>query len=724
MTVTTNNLGSNSKTITIENELDGSNIISAVNTALTSMGWTLHDTITSGARNCLVTKVYSAPNNDGPSPTTKYMIIRYDAPRQFMYVGCCESWNAGTHIATNESFSGARHIPLSFQFSDNTLYIFANARYACFMSYVRGEPGPWQGIFEFERETSEDAASKDVPCWGWTSSLTIGEPHGTPNTTSNFAVPADMSQYVTTHPAGFSVPRTRNGLLGKAAFNAFVIHTGYGLFPPSRDGGAGTYYSFGTTTAAVLGLNGVFNKHYGMLGAFGTSQDPYAWDTNKKIVSNMKLAGAEVYHPVGKIYGLKVCQPLGSVLDTTTIPVDSNGFFAPNGTDSTHYLLGINGGYANELSVGSNKLVATNTSLSTNLGNMTAVCLVHGRKLYISGPNGLHKLDVVTGVLTALHTASACSGVIFDGTKFIYSVDTPTNSKAIKVDVITDAVTFSTALPVTTANAYGGLAIDDTYLFIAQHDVATAPKVERILLSDFTVQSGFAISPVLTEASGISCLTTGNYDGYVYAAMLAGSTPANCRITRFLASSGAQNSVTPTHAAANSSMLRSFTYFDGQTANFHRNQNSSSALAASSQLLRYDLATGSVSVRAVCIPIQTVYYDWGATITAPNAPAVEIPPFAGMFLIGLDIATTSRGHVLRTVTDNGRLSSAGLFNGNNANAGAGPNLTSEASRFAHSASDGCSTYSPSSQTAITRYTGATRNFNFTGQQTANILIQQ
>lgn len=91
----------------------------------------------------MVTKVYSAPNNDGDTtggPSTKYMILRFDGPRQLWNVSCCEYWDAVSHTATNECFTNGKSVVLPLQYNYCWIYVFASPRYAAFTGVVLAEP--------------------------------------------------------------------------------------------------------------------------------------------------------------------------------------------------------------------------------------------------------------------------------------------------------------------------------------------------------------------------------------------------------------------------------------------------------------------------------------------------------------------------------------------------------------------------------------------------------
>lgn len=485
MSVNINVTGTASRQIVISNEQSATNIIDAVNTALTSLGWSLIDTVSSGVRDAHVTKVYAAPNNDGPNPTTKYMILRYDTPAGLWYVNACEHWNTSTNVPTNETFMNQGSFPLSLQYSNNVIYVFATARYAAFATAVRSELGPWQGVFEFEREAPEDILEKTVPCFGWTSALTIGEFYG--NTTS----------VTTARPHSFWVPRTRNGHTGWAACQQFVINTSFGMYPPNS-----TQITYGSTTPFP-------NNHNGMLGNFGSGYE-YVWDSGKKIVSSLKLAGATSAYNTGRIYGLHVIPPTGAALDTTQLPVDGNGFFSSNGTNAVHYIMSITGGALDTAISGTNRIQA----VSYNSGGgqtIRNIVIINGRFVYAATNSGAFRLDLDTLLWSAVTGISGdVLDVVYDGGVNLY-FSTPTGVARLNWTDMT-----VTALAVPTGTRV--LAIDDDYLYASYREsVVTAPRMEIINLSTFTSERTFT-SGAGTYSTAIPGFTdmTVDYKGFVY----------------------------------------------------------------------------------------------------------------------------------------------------------------------------------------------------------------
>jgi hypothetical protein len=103
MAVTNTQFANNTYKVTISNELTGSNnVIAGVNTAITTLGWSLYDSINQTTYSPMVTRVYRVANVD--AATYKYAILRYDTLRLKINLSCAEDWNVSTQIATNESW--------------------------------------------------------------------------------------------------------------------------------------------------------------------------------------------------------------------------------------------------------------------------------------------------------------------------------------------------------------------------------------------------------------------------------------------------------------------------------------------------------------------------------------------------------------------------------------------------------------------------------------------
>jgi len=136
MSVTNTQFATNTYKITIANELvDSNNVIAGVNTAITTLGWSLYDSVDQTTYSPIVTRVYRVLNTDATS--YKYAILRYDTLRLRINLSCCESWNNSTHVATNESWHSDGAFYHGYDLRQSIIYVNSNARHL-FVSQVTG----------------------------------------------------------------------------------------------------------------------------------------------------------------------------------------------------------------------------------------------------------------------------------------------------------------------------------------------------------------------------------------------------------------------------------------------------------------------------------------------------------------------------------------------------------------------------------------------------------
>lgn len=515
MSVTITNTGSNSRKLEIANEYNinaAGGIIEGINTALTALGWTLYDTVTTGSRNCFVTKVYTAACNDGGSPSIKYMILRFDGPRRFWYVSCAESWNDTTHVATNECWTQERSFPLPLQLNNSIIYVWANARYAIFQGSVRGELGLWQGIVEFERTMIDDSPSQ-APCFGYTNQLIIGSPYYyfVPGASSTVDTDIDARNHI----IPLWMPRAPDGTTGYQAIRSCSIVIGNTPYPPSNRTvlyNSNTASLFSNTLQRSLGLG---------IASINPSSFVYNGNTSLRPVMDMRV-GSQVlnYFEYGRLYGLKLTTNLGSPLDTFALPVDGNLFFSNTGSNNSHFILPITGGGHTTVSVGAGRMyqelmpvAGTNTTIFDTSG------LVHGRFIYNTAGTGTNtqanvviKIDLDTGTWSNIAVPGTAEGIIYDGGNNVY---VSTGVGVSRINVTDDSIA---NLSSNLAGGGSAMTVNDTYLFLGPKTAAaTNNKVDVINLSTFTVET--QINNIIvalhggTNATGqMAILTTPDYD--------------------------------------------------------------------------------------------------------------------------------------------------------------------------------------------------------------------
>lgn len=499
MSVTTNTIGTNTRQIVISGETSINNILTAVSNALVALGWTAYDTVTTGTNNAQVRQIFRVLNAD--ATTYKYLGILWHPNKGLFHTTAYESWNSSTHVGTNEVFTNGYTFPSGVQYSNCSIYVMASARWAVLYSTIRGEYGPWSGVFEFEREAAEDTVGAGFPCFAWTNSNIIGEPVGHSATvgTSN-------------HDSWcVSFPRTPHPYTGIAAAQFNTLISGFGMFPPS---------------VPTAGLN---TSHANKLGGLSSG---YAWDSAKKAVHVLKGAGVGNAQPRGRMFGVKAIGPIGDPLDTVVLPIDANYHYASSGgTNTDHWVLPMNGGYHMSYAYAGNRLAAT--LFGTGMSGTDAYdgVLVKGKYIYAGCVSGIWKIDMDAATCTLVYsTAAAISSVEYDGGAYIYFA---TSAGVTRLAIADDSLTHLTA-------GVGGcttLAIDEDYIYASQRTASTTSKVDVISRSSFTVlgtstfsatASAVAPTAMCVDYAGNCYACTGGNDSYLN--KVVGSTRANSRV--------------------------------------------------------------------------------------------------------------------------------------------------------------------------------------------------
>ena len=526
MAVTINQIGPNSRQIVVQGERGPENIINAVETCLVNSGWSLYDTVESGSKKTNVTKVYSAPNADDPvSPTSKYMIIRWQATKGRWFISCCEAWNTTTHVATNESFQYYRNFALPLQNSYLIIYVFSSARYAVFQPALRGELGVWQGVFEFERgEMPEDTAANQAlglsgTCFGYTNGRVFGHIWSSSSTTSQTGVQKRFTM--------FAVPRTINGFTGLGAARQFTLRTGLGDFPPNHNTIA---------NGASLVTNSTDFRDMGISQAFFQTQ--YNNNRETRLVLTPKLgAYTNQYIAAGRIYGINIVPPIADQLDTVTIPVDANGFYSSAGSNTSHYVFGLTGG-----AIGNAKQEfgrqywqpiksASESGANTEVINPTYVfngIVTNGRYIWVStyasgtvvAQNTIWYYDMDLQNWSSLNNIgygeSGSGGMAYDGRDFIYISGTRGVAR-INVNNISSSQTevWASANGVS-GGGWGPMEIDENYLYVGQRATSQGvfqPKIDILNQNTTNISAGTItlareyLLPNTTQSSQIGAIT-------------------------------------------------------------------------------------------------------------------------------------------------------------------------------------------------------------------------
>lgn len=528
MTITTTALGTHTKQFSMSAELGMSGLVSAVDTWVTTAsqpGWVLHDSVTS-ASGGVVTKVYKSLNKDGL--TYKYIILKYELVTWKLYTSSCESWDAGTHVPTNEVNPYCYSMPIGLMPNASDLVVFASPRWMLFQGFIRNDPGPWHGVVEVEREAPEDTAAAGYPCWAWINSITFMQAM---NASSGSADSIGTGYFAC------SFPRTRQGYTGVQASNNF-------RFPWLYDLNAGTTNQIPMDLLAAQ--------------TYGTS---YGWDTNKKILRSIRalmMTGAQTLS--GRFFGLKVIPPTGDLMNKVTVPVDSDKFFSPSGTNADHWILNTTGRQHNAaVTVGTGGGLLSNTQsigIGSTIANAATCMVSDGLGYYIAcNNNPVARVDAATGSVTTIANTSGVTAMVFDGGRYIYGIIHNTTS-LVRIDTQSSDAVSTLALP-----AAGGMAIgqDENYVFVGKYSNTTTPSIYQVSKSTF--DNVRTINASTTVGTGLTVMSIcPDWEGNIYWVMQSTSS-SDTKIFKNEVANG--NGTFITGATSATTVLNGKLYYNG-----------------------------------------------------------------------------------------------------------------------------------------------------------------
>lgn len=495
MAITSSSIGSNTIQISASGLTNTfAEFASAVSDAIIGVsvqfrvtGWSLYDTNTVGI---IYTQVFRALNVDGV--TYKYIIFRYNTIAQEINTTTCESWSTSTHTATNEAWTFFDCAPIPFNLTNCDLIIYVHPRWCASMAFINNEPSLWAGVFEFAREDVSDTAVNNYPCWGWISSnlWLLGAPrydlaplNGVGNGTGQYPL--------------ICVPRTVAGDTGVAATYTY-----------SADYGITTYPNvFNDTNAPAF-------AYY--LGSAQSKFTTTGWDNTKKLAMPIKpIKNYKNTNPVnyGKIYGLKILAPIGTVMNKNPITIDSNGNYSNTGTASDHWILNIHHRATSNDANGWLSASGLTTTDYINLGhNVEFLCSI-GTALYVTSNNSnkFSKIAYPAYTATALTLpAGTPYDLKFDGERYVYIC---TSTGLTRLDIRTDTMT---SLALTNGCKY--LAITPTHICCTMATTSTTPTIYRVLRSTFALDS--TVTLTAAQFGNTACLLgdiISGFDGSVFA---------------------------------------------------------------------------------------------------------------------------------------------------------------------------------------------------------------
>lgn len=542
MAVTNQQYATNSYKVVITNELAGSNdVISGVNTAITTLGWSLYDAVDQTEYSPIVTRVYRAANVDGA--TYKYALVKFDTLRLKINLSCAEDWNVTTHVATNESWHADGCFYHGYDVRYSTIFINATARHLLLQTWILNEPGHWAGIFETERVAGEDISSNTAPCFFYTNSLMLGTPFG-----------IEGGRWSNNSSVMVSFPRTPDGLVNEFAAGVYAPTTSRGMWPP--------YYPSGNT--ANIGQNSVFSTantdfnalHLGSwwlnIGAgsintnsasISTQGGVWGWDGTELPMSPIAVDALRKHMPFGRVYDMGITLPIGNQLDTTYFTANTAGGWpdaSASGTSNTEFLLmPLNGGLDQYLS--NNYPWSTGTwptppmvpnsgiqvSWSNNWNTVYSTLTTVGNNVWAAANNGIWIWNQTAGTNTTANlvyfNSNGVLDMMFDGRRSIYAT---INTGVIQIDTETYASNLIGSVAMSDQGGCSYLNMDNKYIYATSRTANTRPHCHIIYRSNNTVAANtiqLATGVQLNTASGWNTPMP-DYNGFVYLSNSPGTT--------------------------------------------------------------------------------------------------------------------------------------------------------------------------------------------------------
>lgn len=493
MAVANTQYSTNSYKVEISNELGSNTIIAGVNTAITTLGWSLYDSVAQTEYSPMATYVYRVLNAD--AVTYKYAILRWNTLLLNFNLSTAEGWNETTHVATNESWHNAGMFYQGYDLKDCVIFVGATARHLIVQPFIRNEPGLWTAILEFERVASEDISQNSAPCFAYTNSLMFGTPWG--QTANN--VP---SRYM------MAFPRTPDNQTGAYAAKVYAPVTTRGMYPP--------YYPSANT--GNTGANSVIivNTHDGNalhLGSFYNTLGTWGWDPGKAVVSPITVDHIYKSMPFGRIYNAGITKPIGSQsLDSTYINADSTGGWPASTGSNTEFLsFALNGGSETEYA---NTVGRLSVSWSNNASIVYGAVLAIGNTVWAAANNGVWTWDMNAGANTAaIQRVVRTDGVVdimFDGLRSVYGT---TSNGIIQIDTETYATNVNIA-----ASDLGcaGINMDQKYIYCSSRTRSLQPKVYIFARANNNLMKHMNVGSALAGVTAFG-KPVPDYKGFVYA---------------------------------------------------------------------------------------------------------------------------------------------------------------------------------------------------------------
>lgn len=396
----------------------------------------------------LYTYVYRALCVDNTN--YKYLIIEWDPTKQQFFTSAAEGWNTTTHLPLNKTYGFNGTFGHGYDLKDCQILVSGTARHFMIWPWIRQSPGLWSAIFEFERVAVEDTPAAGNPNFAWTNSIILG-------------YTGDNGTYQ------FVFPRLPN-----AAIN--------------RDMRAVT--NKGITTS----LGNAYNYTYG-------------WDITKSIITSFSVDHVTNLQPLGRAYNCSITKPFGDGLDTTNVPLATEGWADSSGTNTPCLILPLNGGL--ESSAGSSSFSVNLSGRPQNNGysasGVVDMVLIGTIAWCACGTGGIKTYDTtqtVAGGTLVQRLVGNYDKLVFDGFRTIYAIYVNSGTGGTTMARI-DTETYN-AGTLTLAFTPHQLAIDGANVYVGMNGGTTTPRVaiiSRWSTTDGLSGTGFTLVSTYTPST-------------------------------------------------------------------------------------------------------------------------------------------------------------------------------------------------------------------------------
>ena len=441
----------------------------------------------------------------------KYCIVRWNPLKTEFHVSSCESYSLTTYTPTNETWTAGGCFPHGYDLIDSYIWIGGSARNLTFWTFIKGEPGLWSMIMEFERIAPEDLAAEQYPNWAYTNSLMFGTPFA--KTATN-----------TTSTIMMAFPRTVENKTGAAAATGWGPATTRGMWPPAYPGATLTFTGLGTNQ---LHLADIYNATYG-------------WDNTKKYVTPITINSTSKNTPFGRVYNVSATGNYGNAHDTTTLNLDSTGGWSSgSGTSSPAVFLPLNGGAEVDSAYTAAKI---GSSYGQGTGVVINKAIAIGDNLWLACSDGVRQWAMSSANASAIGSALrseslGVTDIVFDGKRTVYCA---TATGVVAIDTVTTAT--QTLIQGGTLSTDGAhrLELDEQNIYATSRVPSTAPKLFIITRSNNTyLATGTLSTTTLTNPSGF-ITPLPDYEGQVFVPTAQGNATNVLRIAKFSSVNGTQ----------------------------------------------------------------------------------------------------------------------------------------------------------------------------------------